>query len=96
MEHYEVNLLKATFWENMYKYNLSPKDGQESLEGSGGIKLSKMCNNGGEREQKVHQEALEPLGKKGPLKGCPGNLAVGHRIPQERKYRPEGRYYRPM
>ena len=34
-----------------------PKDGQESLEGSGEIKLSKMCNNGGEREQKVHLEA---------------------------------------
>ena len=29
-----------------------PKIGQESSEGSGGIELSKMCNNGGERERK--------------------------------------------
>ena len=28
-----------------------PKNGQESSEGSGGIELSKMCNNGGERKK---------------------------------------------
>ena len=43
-----------------------PKDGQESLEGSRGIKLSKMCNNGGEREQKVHLDPLKRWGRRTP------------------------------
>ena len=44
-----------------------PKDGKESLEGSGGIKLSKICNNGGERAKRVARVG-EPLGKKAPFK----------------------------
>ena len=43
-----------------------PKFGQESLEGNGGIKLSSMCNNGGERA-KGSKRVREPLGKKAPL-----------------------------
>ena len=60
----------------------SPKFGQESSEGSGGIELSKCCNNGGERENelspKFGEEALfivppkiEPLGaKRGKKRSC--------------------------
>ena len=57
-----------------------PKFGQESLEGSGGNKLSKMCNNGGEREQKV-QKVREPLGKKAPLNRFPEKSGRWAQIP---------------
>ena len=45
-----------------------PKDGQESLEGSGGIKLSRMCNNGAERvrrDSKRLEEVLKQRGRRG-------------------------------
>ena len=60
-----------------------PKNEQESLEGSGGIELSKKCNNGGEREKKS-QKVRSPLGTKAPLNRCPEKLAVGLRFPQGR------------
>ena len=59
-----------------------PKNGQESLEGSRGIKLSR-CATMEERESKRVQRVREPLGKKGLLNRWPKKLAVGHRFPQD-------------
>ena len=44
--------------------------------------------------QKIGKSVISK-GEEGALKRSPENLAVGHRIPQGRKYRPKGRYYRP-
>ena len=62
---------------------------------------SQRCVTMEERESKrftkiLRRSEIKPLEKKGHLNRCPGNLAVGHRIPQERKYWPKGRYYCPM
>ena len=60
-----------------------PKNGQESLEGSGGIKLTRFATME-EREQEEVQKVRKYLGKKGHLNRCPENLAVGLRFPQGR------------
>ena len=59
------------------------KNCQESLEGSGGIKLSRIATME-ERESKRVQKVRSPLGKKAPLNRCPEKLAVGLRFAQGR------------
>ena len=57
-----------------------PKDGQESLEGSGGINLSRFATME-ERERKRQQKVRSPLGKKAPFKKIPEKSGRWAQIP---------------
>ena len=60
-----------------------PKNGQESLEGSGGIKLSR-CAILEERESNGFKRLADHWGRKPPLNRSLRNLAVGLRFAQGR------------
>ena len=68
-----------------------PKDGQESLEGSGGIKLSKSATME-ERESKRFTKILRTVGEEGALKRVPWESG---RWAQNSAGPVVGRYYRP-